>query len=153
MSANSRTVAVVRGQLSKFSGIICKDLRKAKQKLVREMIYGIQAAKDVKLSNITRSLNDPLPLIKTEDRLSRNLDDRTEMGDGDVHWIMYEVARPLSINLRGGYHINCPFGYVGRGRACVATRRLNLPRHGTETARSVRVSPSQGCRPKPQAAA
>jgi hypothetical protein len=39
------------------------------------MIYGIQAAKDVKLSNITRSLNEPQPLIKTEDRLSRNLDD------------------------------------------------------------------------------
>ncbi|MBM4271188.1 MAG: hypothetical protein FJ139_03380 [Deltaproteobacteria bacterium] len=40
------------------------------------MLYGIQAAKDVKLSNITRSLNEPLPLIKTEDRLSRNLGDR-----------------------------------------------------------------------------
>lgn len=76
MSANSRTVAVVKGQLSKFSGIISKDLPKAKRRLVREMIYGIQAAKDVKLSNITRSLNEPLPLIKTEDRLSRNLDDR-----------------------------------------------------------------------------
>ena len=76
MTANSRTVAVVKGQLSKFSGIISQDLPKAKQRLVREMIYGIQAAKDVKLSNITRSLNEPQPLIKTEDRLSRNLDDR-----------------------------------------------------------------------------
>ena len=61
MTENSRTVAVVKGQLSKFSGIISKDLPKAKQRLVREMIYGIQAAKDVKLSNITRSLNEPLP--------------------------------------------------------------------------------------------
>ena len=76
MSENSRTVAVVKGQLSKFSGIISKDLPKAKRRLVREMLYGIQAAKDVKLSNITRSLNEFLPLIKTEDRLSRNLDDR-----------------------------------------------------------------------------
>jgi hypothetical protein len=65
MSENSRTVAVVKGQLSKFSGIISKDLPKAKQRLVREMIYGIQAAKDVKLSNITRSLNESLPLMKT----------------------------------------------------------------------------------------
>jgi hypothetical protein len=40
------------------------------------MIYGIQASKDIKLSNITRSLNEPIPLIKTEDRLSRNLDDK-----------------------------------------------------------------------------
>jgi hypothetical protein len=76
MTENSRIVAVVKGQLSKFSGIISRDLPKAKQRLVREMIYGIQASKDIKLSNITRSLNEPIPLIKTEDRLSRNLDDR-----------------------------------------------------------------------------
>ena len=39
------------------------------------MIYGIQASKDVKLSNISRALKENIPLIKTEDRLSRNLDD------------------------------------------------------------------------------
>lgn len=76
MTKNSRIGAVIKGQISKFSGIISRDLPKPKQKLVREMIYGIQAAKDIKLSNITRSLNEPIPLIKTEDRLSRNLDDR-----------------------------------------------------------------------------
>jgi hypothetical protein len=76
MTENSRIVAVVKGQLSKFSGIISKGLPKAKQRLVREMLYGIQAGKDIKLSSITRSLNEPIPLIKTEDRLSRNLDDR-----------------------------------------------------------------------------
>lgn len=76
MTENSRIVAVVKGQLSKFSGIISKGLPKAKQRLVREMVYGIQASKDIKLSSITRSLNEAIPLIKTEDRLSRNLDDR-----------------------------------------------------------------------------
>jgi hypothetical protein len=76
MTENSRIVEVVKGQLSKFSGIISKGLPKSKQKLVREMIYGIQAGKDVKLSSITRSLNEPISLITTEDRLSRNLDDR-----------------------------------------------------------------------------
>jgi hypothetical protein len=39
------------------------------------MLYGIQASKDVKLSNISRTLKEDQPLIKTEDRLSRNLDD------------------------------------------------------------------------------
>jgi len=39
------------------------------------MLYGIQASKDVKLSNISRTLKEEQPLIKTEDRLSRNLDD------------------------------------------------------------------------------
>jgi hypothetical protein len=75
MTGNSRTVAVIKGQISKFSGIISRELPKPKQKLIREMIYGIQAVKDIKLSNITRSLNESIPLIKTEDRLSRNLDD------------------------------------------------------------------------------
>jgi hypothetical protein len=76
MTENSRSVAVIKGQLSKFSGIISKDLPKPTQRLVREMLYGIQASKDIKLSCITRSLNEPIPPIKTEDRLSRNLDDR-----------------------------------------------------------------------------
>ena len=47
----------------------------SKQNLVRQMIYGIQASKDVKLSNISRALQEDIPLIKTEDRLSRNLND------------------------------------------------------------------------------
>jgi hypothetical protein len=62
-------------QCNKFSGILSKGLSISKQKLLRQMIYGIQASKDVKLSNISRALQEPIPLIKTEDRLSRNLDD------------------------------------------------------------------------------
>lgn len=75
MSEHSKTVAEVKGQLSKFSGIISKGFRRPKQKLIKEMRYGIQAAKDVKLSNIARTLKEEQALIKTEDRLSRNLDD------------------------------------------------------------------------------
>jgi len=75
MSVDSRTVAGLKGQLSKFSRIIFKRFRKAKQRLIREMIYGIQAAKDVKLSNIARTLKEDQLLIETEDHLSRNLDD------------------------------------------------------------------------------
>ena len=37
------------------------------------MLFGIQASQDVKLSSIARSLKEEIPLIKTEDRLSRNL--------------------------------------------------------------------------------
>jgi len=76
MTENSRTVAVIKGQMAKFSGIIAKGLPKPKRKLVRELIYGIQAGKDIKLSSVSRSLNELIPLIKTENRLSRNLDDR-----------------------------------------------------------------------------
>ena len=41
MTENSRTVAAVKGQLSKFTAIISEGLPKAKQRLVGEMIYGI----------------------------------------------------------------------------------------------------------------
>jgi len=75
MTEEFRTVAGLKGQLSKFSGIISKRFNKAKRRLIKEMLYGIQASKDVKLSNISRTLKEDQPLLKTEDRLSRNLDD------------------------------------------------------------------------------
>jgi len=37
------------------------------------MLFGIQASQDVKLRNIARGLQETIPLLKTEDRLSRNL--------------------------------------------------------------------------------
>ena len=75
MGQECKTVAVLKGQLSKFSGIISKRFRKPKQRLIKEILYGIQASKDIKLSNIARTLKEEQDLIKVEDRLSRNLDD------------------------------------------------------------------------------
>lgn len=75
MDANSLRSHRFKAQLNKFSGIISRQFSKPKQRLIKEMIYGIQASKDVKLSNIGRSLQESIPLIKTEDRLSRNLAD------------------------------------------------------------------------------
>jgi hypothetical protein len=76
MDVERRTSVALKAQLSKFSGIISKSFKKAKRKLIKEMLYGIQASKDVKLSNICRTLKEEQELIKTEDRLSRNLDDQ-----------------------------------------------------------------------------
>ena len=73
MDANSLLVHRFKMQCNKFSGTVSNGLGKIKKRLVKEMIYGIQASKDVKLSNIGRSLKEDIPLIKTEDRLSRNL--------------------------------------------------------------------------------
>jgi len=86
MDENTILVAKVKAQLSKFSGIISKDFPKPKRRLIKEILYGIQATKDVKLSNISRSLNEQQPLIKTEDRLSRNVDD-VDFTDGINHQI------------------------------------------------------------------
>lgn len=73
MDTNSLPINRFKAQLSKFSGIISKPFCKTTQRFFREMLYGIQASKDIKLSNIGRSLQEDIELIKTEDRLSRNL--------------------------------------------------------------------------------
>lgn len=73
MDTNSLSIRRFKVQLSKFSGIISKPFCKPTRRFFREMLYGIQASQDVKLSNIGRSLQEDIALIKTEDRLSRNL--------------------------------------------------------------------------------
>jgi hypothetical protein len=63
----------LKAQLSKFTRQLSEGLSKPLEKFVGEMLFGIQARQDVKLSNVARSLEEDIPLIKTEDRLSRNL--------------------------------------------------------------------------------
>ncbi len=63
----------LKAQLTKFTLEISEGLSKPLRAFVGEMLFGIQASQDVKLSNIARSLQEEIPLIKTEDRLSRNL--------------------------------------------------------------------------------
>jgi hypothetical protein len=64
--------AVVRDQVAKFGARMAKGLTKPLTKFVAQMIFGILAAKDIKLSNIARGLQEEIPLAKTEERLSRN---------------------------------------------------------------------------------
>lgn len=63
----------LKAQLTKFNTQLSEGLSQPLKKFVGEMLFGIQASQDVKLSNIARSLGEGIPLIKTEDRLSRNL--------------------------------------------------------------------------------
>ncbi|MBU1073265.1 transposase, partial [bacterium] len=68
-----RLSAKVKGQITRFARRLGAGLTKPDRRLVTEMLYGIQAGKDVKISNIARALNEPIALIKTEDRLCRRL--------------------------------------------------------------------------------
>jgi hypothetical protein len=63
----------LKAQLTKFTHQLSEGLSKPLEKFVGEMLFGIQASQDVKLSNIARCLEEDFPLIKTEDRLSRHL--------------------------------------------------------------------------------
>jgi hypothetical protein len=70
---DSRIRSRLKAQLSKFCGELCAGLSKPLEKFAGQMLFGIQASQDVKLSNIARSLKEDIELIETEKRLSRNL--------------------------------------------------------------------------------
>jgi hypothetical protein len=70
---DSKLRSRLKAQLTKFCSELCEGLNRPLEKFVGQMLFGIQASQDVKLSNIARSLKEEIPLIKTEDRLSRNL--------------------------------------------------------------------------------
>ena len=70
---SSKVRARLKAQLTKFALALTEGLSQPLRNFRAEMLFGIQASEDVKLSNIARSLKEAIPLIKTEDRLSRNL--------------------------------------------------------------------------------
>jgi hypothetical protein len=70
---DSKLRSRLKAQLTKFSSELCAGLSKPLTGFVSQMLFGIQSSQDVKLSNIGRSLQEDLPLIRTEKRLSRNL--------------------------------------------------------------------------------
>lgn len=70
---HSKIRSRLKAQLTRFSSELTVGLSKPLRNFVGEMLFGIQASQDVKLSNIARSLQEDIPLLKTEDRLSRNL--------------------------------------------------------------------------------
>lgn len=70
---DSKLRSRLKAQLTKFSLELCQGLSRPLEKFVGQILFGIQASQDVKLSNIARSLKEEIPLLKTEDRLSRNL--------------------------------------------------------------------------------
>jgi len=76
MASSPKTAAKIKSQITKFSVRLSQGLDKPKQKFIHQMIYGIQASKDVKLSNIARTLDEDIPLIKTETRLSRQINSK-----------------------------------------------------------------------------
>ena len=69
----SKVRSRLKAQLTRFTSELSEGLSKPLRAFVGEMLFGIQASQNVKLSQIARSLEEEIPLIKTEDRLSRNL--------------------------------------------------------------------------------
>ncbi len=80
-------------QILNFGKKITTGLKKPQKKFVLQMLFGILAARDVKLSNIARSLQEKIPLIKTENRLSR----QTKKSDLTQHIISFLVTNSANL--------------------------------------------------------
>jgi hypothetical protein len=63
----------LRYKITKFSGILSKELDKTARRFVQEAIYGIIASESVMLTDIGRQLQSGVSLKKTEERFSRQL--------------------------------------------------------------------------------
>ena len=71
---NDKTITTkVQQQIIRFGKKVSKGLKKSRRRFISQMIFGIQASRDIKLSNVCRSLNEEIKLIKTEQRLSRQI--------------------------------------------------------------------------------
>jgi hypothetical protein len=70
----------LRARIGRFSGDVSKGLGIVAQRFVSEMLYGMQASQSVMLTEIGRTLEEPISLSKTHERLSRNLQ-REGLGD------------------------------------------------------------------------
>ena len=80
----AQTAAKTRGYLREFSGNLSSGRSKPARRFVGEALYGIAARGSCRLSEIGRSLEEAIALIKTETRLSNNLarpELRSHVGD------------------------------------------------------------------------
>lgn len=70
---DTTTAAKLINQLETFLGRISPHFHKPTARFIGDMIYGIMAQKDVKLSSVVRALKENITPKKVEDRLSRML--------------------------------------------------------------------------------
>lgn len=89
MNQDNKLGAKIKRQITRFTTRLCVGMDKVKRRFVGEMLYGIQASKDVKVSEVARSLNETIALIKTENRLCRNLAD-TDLTETINRWTCWE---------------------------------------------------------------
>ena len=82
----------VQHQIARYASKITKSLNKAKRKFISQMLFGMQASRDVKLSNVSRSLKEEIRLIKTENRLSDHLKSK-DLTDAINEALIKEASR------------------------------------------------------------
>lgn len=91
MEAPNKIGTKIKGQITRFAGQLSAGFYRPKGKFLSQMLYGIQASEDVKVSNVARSLREGVDLIQTEKRLTRQLsqDDLT----GPINQRLIEMGK------------------------------------------------------------
>lgn len=69
----TRIAEKLRAQIHQFLGILSPHFSKPKLKFLEQMLFGVSASQDCKLSQVARALGETILLKKTEERLSRHL--------------------------------------------------------------------------------
>ena len=65
MANSTKRAQQIKSQMTRISSKVSLGLDKPKRKFIRQMIYGIQASKDIKLTSIARALDEDIPQKKT----------------------------------------------------------------------------------------
>lgn len=73
MSNSTTDLYETKREIINFSKNICEGLSKPEQKFIMDMMYGVHHSQNVLLSDISRSLNEPVKLRNTIERLSDHL--------------------------------------------------------------------------------
>jgi hypothetical protein len=86
MKNNNKILSETKERIDKFAIKVATRISRPRKKFLRQMIYGMQAAMDVKISDISRGLCEKIKLIKTENRLTRHLatEDLTDILNGNL---------------------------------------------------------------------
>jgi hypothetical protein len=69
----TRIAEKLRAQIHHFLGIVSPHFSRPKTKFLEQMLFGLSASQDCKLSQVARALGETILLKKTEERLSRHL--------------------------------------------------------------------------------
>ena len=69
----TRLAEKLRAQIHQFLGILSPHFSRPKMKFLEQMLFGVSASQDCKLSQVARVLGEPILLKKTQERLSRHL--------------------------------------------------------------------------------
>ena len=67
----------VMESFASFADAVTKNQRKPNQKFISQALFGIVSGRSILLSNIGRSLDEPMSLTQTSKRISRNLNAKT----------------------------------------------------------------------------